>query len=342
METRETVTILVSAAIESAGNMLSMASVYSEPLIIPDDLDQQLPEIMRYQKLGGKHPQVDRRTWAVMSLFTDLETDVSTLLDFVHPRHGVEALSVAKSFIGLRAEPPRTVAGVDAPSYHALGGALASSVWVESQCAGEYDGNKMTKFLRELAKREVFWKTHTSAKSFLSETFLPRIANVLREWPKVASRLRSDEVYFDHFWLKCQIVDEAIRAKKAEEKELPAPIGNGKDPSGADGGKHGNAANPSAEIPNVPDPEQKLVRQLKGNSRALLLYMWKRGNVTLDELLNVLHIERKKKKPQATLPTKKAVRDAVTRLDQKLSEIGLTRTTVKTSDGLYCLDHPQK
>ena len=83
----------------------------------------------------------------------------------------------------------------------------------------------MTKFLRELAKREVFWKTHTSAKSFLSETFLPRIANVLREWPKVASRLRSDEVYFDHFWPKCQIVDEAIRAKKAEEKELPARLG---------------------------------------------------------------------------------------------------------------------
>ena len=98
----------------------------------------------------------------------------------------------------------------------------------------------------------------------------------------------------------------------------------------------------SPELPNIPDPEVKLVRKMKGNSRALLLHLWRRDNVSLDELRIVLHFERKRKDPNAAAPTNKAVKDAVEYLEQKLTEAGFTRTTVEKNGGLYHLSHPQK
>ena len=102
------------------------------------------------------------------------------------------------------------------------------------------------------------------------------------------------------------------------------------------------AENYSPELPDIPDPEAKLVRKVKGNGRALLLHFWKRDNVPLDELRAVLHVERKKKDPSAKPPTDKAVEDAVRYLEQKLTEAGCTKTMVEKNGGLYRLSHPQK
>jgi hypothetical protein len=98
----------------------------------------------------------------------------------------------------------------------------------------------------------------------------------------------------------------------------------------------------SPEIPGVPDPEAKIVLDLKGNSRALLLHMWKRDNVTLDELRAVLHGVRKQKEANADAPNDRAVRAAVEQLELKLSAVGLLRTKIVKNGGLYCLSHPQK
>lgn len=98
---------------------------------------------------------------------------------------------------------------------------------------------------------------------------------------------------------------------------------------------------PSPEIEDVPGPEDSLVLRLKGNSRALLLYMWKRGNITREEVRSVLHAERRKKNPNAEPPTDKAVRDAIGYFDSALKAGGLLRTKLIQNGGMFRLSHPQ-
>jgi hypothetical protein len=98
----------------------------------------------------------------------------------------------------------------------------------------------------------------------------------------------------------------------------------------------------SAEDERIPDPNPKDVLKMKGNSRLLFRYMWKRDNVTLDELREVLHAEHRKKNHKCKAPSDKAVKNAVEYLERKLSEAGLTATKVEKNGGMYYLRHPQK
>jgi hypothetical protein len=98
----------------------------------------------------------------------------------------------------------------------------------------------------------------------------------------------------------------------------------------------------SPEIEGVPPPDEKLVRELKGNSRILFCYLWSRGNVTRDELRAVLHAEHQRSNSQAKLPSDRAVKDAVDYLSRRLSELKCHNTVVKKTGGLFYLRHPQK
>jgi hypothetical protein len=113
----------------------------------------------------------------------------------------------------------------------------------------------------------------------------------------------------------------------------PAPVKPHKPP---------RAVSLTPEDNTIHDPEDNLVLAMKGNSRVLLLYLWKRGNVPLDELQVALHAERRKKNPKAKAPSDKAVNDAVEYLKTKLSEARFLHTKVKKNGGMFCLHHPQK
>jgi hypothetical protein len=99
---------------------------------------------------------------------------------------------------------------------------------------------------------------------------------------------------------------------------------------------------PSPEIDGVPPPDEKLVRELRGNSRILLVYLWPRGNVTRDELRAALHAERHRRDSQARPPSDRAVAHAIDYLERKLSEACQIETKVEKNGGMYYLGHPQK
>ena len=79
---------------------------------------------------------------------------------------------------------------------------------------------------------------------------------------------------------------------------------------------------------------------MKGNSRALLLYMWKGvwGNVSREELRSVLA----QRQTNGKKVSDKAIENAIEYLGTKLSEAALRDTVIKKSGGLYYLRHPQK
>jgi hypothetical protein len=91
-----------------------------------------------------------------------------------------------------------------------------------------------------------------------------------------------------------------------------------------------------SENPDVPDPDPDLVRRLRGNSRTLLVYLWKRDNVSEKQLFQAVW------KGKKVTNRKKTVEDAVDYLNRRLAELGYTHTTVKRNGGLYYLKHPQK
>ncbi|NLX95985.1 MAG: hypothetical protein GXY83_07400 [Rhodopirellula sp.] len=87
----------------------------------------------------------------------------------------------------------------------------------------------------------------------------------------------------------------------------------------------------------IPDPDPELVVKLRGLSRELLLYMWKRGPVTRDELRPLwTKLGREE-------PTDKAIEDAIDYLNESLKlRLHLKETKVEKNGGLYYLKHPQK
>ncbi len=102
------------------------------------------------------------------------------------------------------------------------------------------------------------------------------------------------------------------------------------------------AAELSPEDATIPNPDDKLVRQMKGNSRCLLLHLWKRGNVSLDELRAVLWSEHRKTNTKAKRPTSKAATNAVDYLERKLQAAAYKNTLIEKNGGMYFLRHPQK
>ena len=90
----------------------------------------------------------------------------------------------------------------------------------------------------------------------------------------------------------------------------------------------------TVRLEKVPEPDEKLVRKLKGFNRKLLLYLWKRGNVVRDELReNVWH------DPETG---DKAIDMAISRLNAELNRLNLRETRVESNDGIYYLKHPEK
>ena len=93
------------------------------------------------------------------------------------------------------------------------------------------------------------------------------------------------------------------------------------------------------EVDVVPEPDPALVRKMKGNSRVLLVYLWKKtDNTTLDDLRDALH----EAKPNSPLPKDKAVTKAVERLENAMHKAGLVTTRIVKNGGMIYLSHPQK
>jgi hypothetical protein len=150
---------------------------------------------------------------------------------------------------------------------------------------------------------------------------------------------RDDVTLHGHFAARGVTPAELDRMSLTEVARLLRKEAASNDTKAQDPVERGNGKVLSPEIDNVPDPEEGLVRKVKGNSRKLLLYMWKRGNVNRDELRPVLSAGRQKKtKPVSD----RAIDDAIDYLSVKLSEAHLTSTVINKSGGLYCLCHPQK
>jgi hypothetical protein len=98
----------------------------------------------------------------------------------------------------------------------------------------------------------------------------------------------------------------------------------------------------SPEVQGMADPDARLIRLMKGNSRALLIYMWKRRDVTFEELRSALHDVRRSKKPNAPPLKDKAVRDAVGYFERTLNrpEIrNISIITLRHNGGMYWLSH---
>ena len=91
---------------------------------------------------------------------------------------------------------------------------------------------------------------------------------------------------------------------------------------------------PAIEDLAIPDPEPTLVRQLRGYQRPILIYLWKRDNVTRDQLRQAVW---KKKKI-----SDKGIDKAVERLNTRLYELKHSVTKVESNGGMYYLKHPQK
>ena len=90
----------------------------------------------------------------------------------------------------------------------------------------------------------------------------------------------------------------------------------------------------SDELPDIPDPEPELIRQLTGKSRALVEYLWKRGNVSLDTL---------RRDVWAGKPVKdKTIDNAADYANLKLAGLNLSQTKIEKRAGLFYLRHPQK
>ena len=90
----------------------------------------------------------------------------------------------------------------------------------------------------------------------------------------------------------------------------------------------------AVENPNIPDPEEDLVRALRGYQRPILVYLWKRGNVKRDELRKAVWRQKK--------IGDKAIDKAIERLNTNLYELKHSLTKVESNGGMYCLKHPQK
>jgi len=99
----------------------------------------------------------------------------------------------------------------------------------------------------------------------------------------------------------------------------------------------------SPEREGVADTDDRLVRLMIGNNRALLKYMWKRRSVTFEELRSVLHDVRRQKKPNATPPKDKAVRDAVRYFKDTLRKPEIRNISIimiTHRGGMFWLSHP--
>jgi len=83
----------------------------------------------------------------------------------------------------------------------------------------------------------------------------------------------------------------------------------------------------------IPDPDDTLVRKLRGFQRPILVYLWKRGNVTRDQLRKAVW------KKQIS---DKGIGKAVERLNTRLYELNHSLTKVESNGGMYYLKHPQK
>jgi len=84
----------------------------------------------------------------------------------------------------------------------------------------------------------------------------------------------------------------------------------------------------------VPDPDETLVRNLRGKQRPILVYLWKRGNVTRDQLRNAVWDKQK--------ISDKGIDKAIERLNVRLYELKHSLTNVESSGGMFYLKHPQK
>jgi len=88
------------------------------------------------------------------------------------------------------------------------------------------------------------------------------------------------------------------------------------------------------ENSGIPDADEALVRKIKGKGRAILLYLWKRGNVSRDELREAVW--------KGKSISDKGIDKAVERLNVTFYHIGHSHTKIESSGGIYCLKHPQK
>lgn len=88
------------------------------------------------------------------------------------------------------------------------------------------------------------------------------------------------------------------------------------------------------EEASIPDPDAKLVRNLRGRNRDLLLYLWRRENVPFDELRReVWH---------ATDTSDKAIKAALSYLNQALTRECRSTIFAKHSGKLAYLKHSKK
>ncbi len=93
-------------------------------------------------------------------------------------------------------------------------------------------------------------------------------------------------------------------------------------------------AETSDEDPKIPEPDPKLLMSLRGKSRELLQYLWRRGLVGREELRQDVWKDSK--------AADKTIDAAIDYLNQKLSEKGYRTTRVEKSGGTYYLRHPEK
>ena len=92
----------------------------------------------------------------------------------------------------------------------------------------------------------------------------------------------------------------------------------------------------AVENPDIPDPDETLVLNIKGKGRAILLYLWKRGLVGREELRKAVWKKQK--------ITDKGIDKAINDLNTKLTQLLKTgcKTQVVARGGMYLLQHPQK
>ncbi|MFZ1933475.1 MAG: hypothetical protein WCB27_05905 [Thermoguttaceae bacterium] len=125
-----------------------------------------------------------------------------------------------------------------------------------------------------------------------------------------------------HWGLNATAILARIRWENAKVKEQRSRITPPKDQT--------------AENPDIPDPDETLVLKTRGNSRAILLYLWKRGPVSREQLRQAIWKEKK--------ISDRGIDKAVEDLNLRLSLIIETgcKTKVIRNGGVYFLQHPQK
>jgi hypothetical protein len=134
------------------------------------------------------------------------------------------AADVLKSLVGLRDEPPSTVGGASAPSWHLLGARLAEHVFFESSLAShrEPDVGKAI-HLAVYSGYNTGFDSLGTLSDYLTDfdTFAGRVLDDFRSlalgiichWSGVVETLRDCE--FDREWLCAQIEDEGVRCQRA-------------------------------------------------------------------------------------------------------------------------------